>query len=92
VDILENDLGNSLVVREILHQPANGHVSIEADSVTYTSNDDFEGNDEFVYRTCESDEITACDEALVSVRVVPVEPTSIPSQDPSVTPTKSVSV
>ena len=88
---MENDLGNSLVVREILHQPANGHVSIEADSVTYTSNDDLEGNDEFVYHTCE-DDLTACDEALVSVRVVPVEPTSTPSQDPSVIPTKSVSI
>jgi len=89
VDILENDLGLTLVISEILRQPTNGQVLVEADSVTYTPNSNFEGNDEFVYRTCEEDEITACNEALVSVRVVPVEPTSAPSQDPTVNPTKN---
>ncbi len=74
IPVLNNDFdpdGDDLTtVDSIITQPTNGTVSILPDgTVIYTPDTGFEGNDEFQYRVCDSENL--CAEATVTVEVGP---------------------
>ncbi|MFK7768551.1 MAG: Ig-like domain-containing protein [Mariniblastus sp.] len=73
IDVLDNDTDpemESLAVT-IVSQPINGTVTVNPDgSVTYVPFDDFNGTDTFEYEVC--DPSGACDTAVVTVLVTPV--------------------
>ena len=90
IPVLTNDTspnGNDFLrVHSIVGQPTNGTVSILPDgTVTYTPEPGFHGDDEFMYRVCDS-ETNQCDEATVTVEVdpPPTSPVSAPAASKSV--------
>ncbi len=81
IPVLTNDTSpngdNLLRVHSIVGQPTNGTVSILPDgTLTYTPEPGFQGDDEFMYRVCDS-ETNQCDEATVTVRVDPSPPSPV---------------
>ncbi|SNR66017.1 Ig-like domain-containing protein, partial [Lutibacter flavus] len=75
INVLDGDIDldgtiDSESVTEVT-APTNGSISIDPDTglITYTPNDDFFGEDTFVYSVCDDD--GACDTATVVVTVVP---------------------
>ncbi len=72
IPVLDNDDspdGNVLTVRSIVDQPTGGAVTILPNgTVTYTPNPDFQGQDLFTYRVCNS-VTNQCDEANVTMTV-----------------------
>jgi len=72
ISVLSNDMGEDLVVQEITEAPSNGVAVPSADGMTvvYTPNENFVGEDTFVYTTCESDNSEMCDTATVTIDVI----------------------
>lgn len=71
IEVLNNDIGESLIVTSIPTPPGNGVVTIEDDGVvTYTPNPTFVGVDNFVYEMCERDNLSVCDQATVTIDVI----------------------
>ncbi len=73
INVLHNDSDShddneALSVTDILDQPTNGTVELNADgTITYTPNEGYEGCDEFSYEVCDSEGF--CDTGNVSVLV-----------------------
>jgi len=86
-DVLENDVGEDLVV-EFVAPPSNGVcVIIASGSIKYTPNVGFTGRDECFYTACTSG-TAACDTAKLIVDMI-AAPTYSPSQMPSEPPTEA---
>jgi len=71
--VVGNDTqGNGPSVFSLVTGPTNGSLVFNPDgSFTYTANPGFVGNDSFVYRICDSDSPPDCDEATVTLTVLP---------------------
>ena len=88
IDVLDNDsdVDNDLDPASVTISvpPANGSVSVDPTTgeVTYAPNEDFHGQDVFTYQVCDSEGI--CDEAAVSIAVLPVDDPPV-ANDQSVT-------
>ena len=67
VYMLVNDNMNGIV--SILTQPSNGSVTIYGDSIVYTGNSGFAGQDYFEYLLCSPACLTQCDTARVTIQV-----------------------
>lgn len=52
--------------------PLNGVLSIENESILYTPNDNFTGEDFFIYKVCDGETGLICFEATVTISVLPV--------------------
>ncbi len=69
VPVVNNDEGNGLNITDVT-EPENGNVNPNPDgTITYTPNDGFVGTDYFFYTVC--DQNAQCEEAIVSVTVLP---------------------
>jgi gliding motility-associated-like protein len=76
-DIPSADGGN---VWTMVSQPKDGKVVMNTDGTyTYTPNADFNGTDTFTYKVCDVN--GDCDEALVSVTVLPVDDSPVANDD-----------
>jgi VCBS repeat-containing protein len=70
IDVLDNDLGQNFVLKNILSQPANGKAVINQDgTVTYQPALDFSGTNSFTYQVC-NQEGTTCSVGTVNVIVL----------------------
>ena len=71
--VVGNDTsGNGPSVFNLVTGPSNGSLVFNPDgSFTYTSNPGFVGNDSFVYQLCDSDTPPDCDNATVTLTVLP---------------------
>ena len=71
IGVLDNDMGENLLVRSIISQPSNGKCSISLFSlseVVYTPNDiSFIGSDQCTYEACDEDD--NCDMAVVGITI-----------------------
>ena len=73
IDVLFNDSDpdDTLMTVSITTEPEHGSVEVNPDgTVTYTPDDDYNGPDSFEYEVC--DPSGACDTAVVSIEVTPV--------------------
>lgn len=74
IDVLDNDLYliDGVKAVEMVLLPLNGNCTIEPDNkIRYTPMNGFKGDDSFTYRVCDID--NDCDEAVVSIAVIPDE-------------------
>ncbi len=82
IDVLTNDTGleDGGITVSVVSNPANGAVVINGDnSITYTPNGGFNGNDTFTYEVCDTD--GDCDQATVTITVNPVDDTPNANDD-----------
>ena len=83
IDVLANDedvegLVSSTVT--VTSAPSNGDATVEPDgTITYEPDDDFNGTDSFTYQVCDTD--GACDTAVVTVTINPVNDAPIARND-----------
>ena len=76
----DNDPETETLSVTIVAQPVNGTVTVNPDgSVTYQPNGDFNGTDTFEYEIC--DPSGACDTAVVTVLVTPVDDVPVANDD-----------
>jgi len=72
INVLSNDVdpkGETLTVSRIITSPANGRVSLNLNnSITYLNNQDYSGNDSFVYEVCNTSGYCAQATVFVTVR------------------------
>ena len=71
-DLMQNDVIGNVPNWEItlLTSPANGSVTIDDNNnLVYHPNQDFTGNDVFIYKICNTDCPDDCDESVVNIRV-----------------------
>ncbi|MFD2725972.1 Ig-like domain-containing protein [Hyunsoonleella rubra] len=73
IDPSENDGEITTDIILSYTDPSNGVLSIENESVIYTPNDGFTGEDSFVYKVCDGETGLICFEATVTISVLPVE-------------------
>jgi hypothetical protein len=67
--------------------PSNGSITIDPNTgvITYTPNTDFVGTDEFTYSVCDNGSPVLCDEAVVTITVIPTPDTTYiptPEEEP----------
>lgn len=79
VDVLANDIlfcdSLDLTTLEITNQPASGSATILTDNtVEYTPNTNFLGEDIFTYQICDSTTSSNCYQATVTINVIPYPP------------------
>ena len=82
IDVLDNDndVDGDALTTGILTPPSNGTAVVLGDNtVRYTPNNDFFGNDTFSYQACDPDGL--CDSALVVVTVTPVNDAPVAGDD-----------
>ncbi|WP_372776678.1 tandem-95 repeat protein, partial [Mangrovibacterium sp.] len=72
VSVLDNDSdpdGNQISVTTVISEPQNGVLAINPDGTfTYTPNQDYFGDDSFVYEVCDDFSSPMCDQATVILR------------------------
>ncbi len=88
--VLPNDTdveNNNLTVSTTpVDQPDNGTLTLNPDGTyTYTPNPNFEGTDSFQYEVCDDGSPTACDTAIVTITVNPVNDPPMAMDDPFTT-------
>lgn len=72
MNVLDNDIvpNEAILSVEIIQNPSNGSASVNNDNtILYTPNNGFSGNDVFSYRVCNNNLDNWCDAASVSVSV-----------------------
>ena len=77
-----NDMSNNLLtdVWSVVQAPAHGAVTMNPDGTyTYTPESNYNGNDGFIYKVCDGE--GDCDEASVSLTVLPVDDFPIANDD-----------
>jgi hypothetical protein len=63
-----------------LTNPSNGTLTMNVNGTfTYTPNPNFIGIDKFIYTICDNGTPTKCDTALVTIKVLPIDPTVLPT-------------
>jgi predicted secreted Zn-dependent protease len=82
IDVTDNDFDidgviDPTTVSEV-NAPSNGSITIDPNTgvITYTPNTDFVGTDEFIYSVCDNGSPVLCDEAVVTVTVIPTPDTT----------------
>jgi gliding motility-associated-like protein len=82
IDVTDNDFDidgviDPTTVTEVT-PPSNGSITIDPNTgvITYTPNTDFVGTDEFIYSVCDNGSPVLCDEAVVTVTVIPTPDTT----------------
>ncbi len=94
IDVLSNDYDidsdSDGFVITISEQPLNGYVNIDSDNqIMYTPNENYNGNDSFIYQLCDSDD--GCNSAQVSIFIIPVNDKPI-AVDDNVTTTSDAEI
>jgi hypothetical protein len=91
IDVTDNDFDidgviDPTTVSEV-NAPSNGSITIDPNTgvITYTPNTDFVGTDEFTYSVCDNGSPVLCDEAVVTITVIPTPDTTYiptPEEEP----------
>ena len=77
VDVQANDIGDA-GAPQIVTRPAHGTASIG--SIIYTPDAGFSGTDHVVYRVCSPNDTTVCDDATLTISVMPPVPATAANQ------------
>ncbi|MFT7333024.1 MAG: gliding motility-associated-like protein, partial [Sphingobacteriales bacterium] len=82
IDVQDNDtdVDGGILTTSMLNGPSNGAgVVINGDSILYTPNPNFFGDDTITYRVCDAS--GACDTAILIIRVLPINDPPIAEND-----------
>jgi large repetitive protein len=78
----DSDVDGPLALYTVVTQPSNGTLILNTDGTfTYTPNPDYNGTDQFVYQRCDGGEPNLCDQATVTITILPVNDPPIANDD-----------
>lgn len=76
------DYDNNVLTVTIISQPQHGIATVlNGDSVRYTPNPDYNGNDTFIYRICDNGLPPLCDTAIVVMAISPINDVPVANND-----------
>lgn len=76
VDVLNNDIGDGVLLTTITMNPANGTATLTGSEIIYTPNDGFVGTDYLFYEAC--DTYGVCDITILGIEVLPEDAENLP--------------